>query len=126
MSTPTITKLNKDDRNKLSFTIENVDRSIINAIRRTLLKDIPVFVFDTRHEHCIIDINTTRFTNEIIKQRLDCIPLFINDMEINFILLLLLVLILFFLIKISNDNKKGFDSIKARQDYIENKIDDIK
>ena len=81
MSTPTITKLNKDDRNKLSFTIENVDRSIINAIRRTLLKDIPVFVFDTRHEHCIIDTNTTRFTNEIIKQRLDCIPLFINDME---------------------------------------------
>ena len=47
-------------------------------------------------------------------------------MEINFILLLLLVLILFFLIKISKDIKTGFESIKSRQDYIENKIDDLK
>jgi F0F1-type ATP synthase membrane subunit b/b' len=47
-------------------------------------------------------------------------------MDINFILLLLLIVILFFLLKISNDIKKGFDSIKSRQDYIENKIDDLK
>ena len=47
-------------------------------------------------------------------------------MEINFILLLLLVVILFFLFKISKDIVNGFDSIKARQDYIENKIDDLK
>ena len=47
-------------------------------------------------------------------------------MEINFILLLLLVVILFFLIKNSKDIKKGFESIKSRQDYIENKIDDLK
>ena len=49
-----------------------------------------------------------------------------NDMEINFILFLLLVVILFFLVKISKDIKKGFESIKSRQDYIENKIDDLK
>lgn len=47
-------------------------------------------------------------------------------MEINFILLILLVVILFFLLKISKDIKKGFESIKLRQDYIENKIDDLK
>jgi len=47
-------------------------------------------------------------------------------MEINFILFLLLVVILFFLVKISKDIKKGFESIKSRQDYIENKIDDLK
>ena len=38
MSNPTITKLNKQDNKKLTFTIENVDVSIINAIRRTILK----------------------------------------------------------------------------------------
>tara|TARA_B100000575_G_scaffold136533_1_gene108856 strand:+ start:307 stop:450 length:144 start_codon:yes stop_codon:yes gene_type:complete len=47
-------------------------------------------------------------------------------MEINFILLILLVVILFFLLKISKDIKEGFKSIKLRQDYIENKIDDLK
>lgn len=47
-------------------------------------------------------------------------------MEINFILLLLLVVILFFLLKVSKDIKKGFESTKLKQDYIENKIDDLK
>ena len=47
-------------------------------------------------------------------------------MEINFVLFLFLVVILFFLFKISKDIKEGFESIKSRQDYIENKIDDLK
>ena len=47
-------------------------------------------------------------------------------MEINFILLILLVVILFFLLKISKDIQKGFETIKLRQDYFENKIDDLK
>ena len=47
-------------------------------------------------------------------------------MEINLILLILLAVILFFLLKILKDIKKGFESVKLRQDYIENKIDDLK
>jgi hypothetical protein len=47
-------------------------------------------------------------------------------MEINFIVLILNVVILFFLLKISKDIKNGFESIKLRQDYIENKMDDLK
>ena len=47
-------------------------------------------------------------------------------MEINFILLILLVVTLFFLLKISKDIKKGFETIKLSQDYIENRIDDLK
>ena len=47
-------------------------------------------------------------------------------MEIDLILLILLIVILFFLFKISKDIKQGFESIKSRQDYIENKIDDLK
>ena len=47
-------------------------------------------------------------------------------MEIEFILLLLIMVILFFLFQISKAIKNGFESIKSRQDYIENKIDDLK
>ena len=81
MSNPIITKLNKTDNKKITFTIENIDVSIINAIRRTLLKDIEIFVLDTSEDSCIIEKNTSRLTNEIIKQRLDCIPVHINDMQ---------------------------------------------
>ena len=47
-------------------------------------------------------------------------------MEIEFILLILIMVILFFLFQISKVIKNGFESIKLRQDYIENKIDDLK
>ena len=48
------------------------------------------------------------------------------NMEIEFILLLLIIVILFFLFQISQVIKNGFASIKSRQDYIENKIDELK
>ncbi len=47
-------------------------------------------------------------------------------MDIYLILVLLNLVLFIFIIKLSIDNKKGFDSIKSRQDYIENKIDEIK
>jgi DNA-directed RNA polymerase subunit L len=56
----------------LEFTL-NVDRSVANALRRTIIADIPVLVFDTKT--CVISVNTSRFTNEIVKQRIGCIPI---------------------------------------------------
>jgi len=47
-------------------------------------------------------------------------------MDIYLILVLLNLVLFIFIIKLSKDIKKGFDSIKSRQDYIENKIDEIK
>jgi F0F1-type ATP synthase membrane subunit b/b' len=47
-------------------------------------------------------------------------------MDIYLILVLLNLVLFIFVIKLSIDIKKGFDSIKSRQDYIENKIDEIK
>ena len=47
-------------------------------------------------------------------------------METDFILVLLQMLILFLIYKISKDIKKDFESLKSKQDYIENKIDDLK
>ncbi len=47
-------------------------------------------------------------------------------MGTDFILILLQILIVFILFKISKDSKRGFESLKSRQDYIENKLDDLK
>jgi DNA-directed RNA polymerase II subunit RPB3 len=72
------------DDDTLKFTLSNVNVSIANAIRRTILSDIPIFVFRTTpndKNKAIIIKNTTRFTNEIIKQRLSCIPIIIKDLE---------------------------------------------
>lgn len=66
------------------FTLSGVIVSLANAIRRTILSDIPTVVFytDTHAEgQCTISINTTRLHNEILKQRLSCIPVHIDDLE---------------------------------------------
>jgi len=69
----------------LTFTISGVDVSYVNAIRRTILSDIPIVCFKTtpyEENKANILINTTRLNNEILKQRLSCIPVCIKDMEI--------------------------------------------
>jgi DNA-directed RNA polymerase subunit L len=56
-----------------TFRLSGVDKSFANAIRRTLLGNIPILVI--KPADCTITSNTTRFTNEIIKSRLACIPI---------------------------------------------------
>ena len=73
----------KDDIMK--FKIANTNVSFVNALRRTILSDIPVACFITspyEKNTCNISINTTRLNNEILKQRLSCIPVFIDDLDI--------------------------------------------
>ena len=67
-----------------SFTLSGVNVSLANAIRRTILSDIPVVVFKTlpyELNKANIITNTTRLNNEILKQRLSCIPIHIKDFE---------------------------------------------
>ena len=69
----------------LTFNIKNINTSIINAIRRVVLSEIPCVVFRTMpYEKSLVDItkNTSRLNNEIIKQRLSCIPIHITDLSI--------------------------------------------
>ena len=66
---------------QLYFTLSNVDVSIANAIRRTALSDIITPVF--KEENMIFITNTSRLHNEILKQRLGCIPIHINDPDIK-------------------------------------------
>ena len=73
-----------EKNDKLTFTLSNTDVSIANAIRRTLLSDIPCIVFKTipyNDTNVNIEINTTNFNNEFIKQRLSCIPIHIDDKD---------------------------------------------
>jgi len=73
---------NKDEA--LRFTLSNVNVSIANAIRRTILSDIPTVVFKTtpyEENRATFITNTTRFNNEILKQRLSCVPIHITDLD---------------------------------------------
>ena len=68
----------------LLFTLSGVNVSLANAIRRTILSDIPLVVFRTTpHEKNLANIiaNTSRLNNEVLKQRLSCIPIHIKDVE---------------------------------------------
>jgi DNA-directed RNA polymerase subunit L len=74
----------KEEDGVLTFTINNTDVSYANAIRRTILSDIPIIVFKTmpyEENTCNIIANTSRLNNEIIKQRLGCIPICITDID---------------------------------------------
>ena len=72
----------KDD--SLLFTLSGVNVSLANAVRRTILSDIPLVVFKTapyEENKANIIANTTRLNNEILKQRLSCIPIYIKNID---------------------------------------------
>ena len=70
---------------EMQFTLSGVDVSIANAVRRTIVVDIPCVVFETfpyEKNKCVIHKNTTKLNNEIIKQRLSCVPIHITDLSL--------------------------------------------
>jgi DNA-directed RNA polymerase I and III subunit RPAC1 len=76
-----------DENGQLNFTIDRINVSLANALRRVILSDIPTFVFRTfPYAECkaSITVNTSRIHNEIIKQRLSCIPIHITDTDFTF------------------------------------------
>lgn len=74
----------EENNDTLKFTISNINVSYVNAIRRVLLSEIPCIVFKTEpHEENNVNIitNKTRLNNELIKQRISCIPIHIEEIE---------------------------------------------
>jgi DNA-directed RNA polymerase subunit L len=74
-----------EDGDLYSFTLSGVNVSLANALRRIILSEIPTYAFVTdtyENNTCNIEINTTRLHNEIIKQRLGCIPIHESDLDI--------------------------------------------
>ena len=78
---PSVTELTEED-STLRFRLSGVNTSIANALRRIMLSEIPCVVFKTASyadNKVEIEINTTRMNNELIKQRVSCIPIHITD-----------------------------------------------
>uniref|UniRef100_A0A6C0HTF5 DNA-directed RNA polymerase RpoA/D/Rpb3-type domain-containing protein n=1 Tax=viral metagenome TaxID=1070528 RepID=A0A6C0HTF5_9ZZZZ len=74
-----ITLFNEDENNA-SFRFQG-HLSIANAIRRTVLNDIDTWVFITspnEENQAVFHTNTTRMNNELLKQRLSCIPIHVK------------------------------------------------
>ena len=80
---PRISDLSQDT-NYIEFKLSGVNVSIANALRRIILSEIPTVVFRTcPYESNLVDFinNTSRMNNELIKQRLSCIPIHIVDTD---------------------------------------------
>jgi DNA-directed RNA polymerase subunit L len=80
---PKISSLTEEN-SILKFTINQIDTSLANALRRIILSEIPTFIFRTHpysENKATIISNTTRLNNEILKHRLSCIPIHIDDMD---------------------------------------------
>ena len=74
---PSVMNINEKN-NILYFTLSNTNVSYANALRRTILSNIPTVVIRTfpyEENDAKFEINTTRLNNEILKQRLSCIPI---------------------------------------------------
>lgn len=78
--TPVVKNSTENKQGVFEFTIENTNVSIINGLRRTLLTNIPASVIDSKQSEFYK--NTGRLHNEILKQRLDCIPVHIKDTSV--------------------------------------------
>lgn len=79
---PIIQIQKSNSKDTLNFTLSGVNVSLANSVRRTILSDIPIVVFKTtpyEENKANILANTSRLNNEIIKQRLSCIPIHIRD-----------------------------------------------
>ena len=70
--------------NEYRFTLSNIPTPYANGLRRTIITDIPINVVRTENEQvnqCKFEYNTCRLHNEILKQRLSCIPIHNKDLE---------------------------------------------
>ena len=79
---PTLSNISEEG-DVYKFTLSQLNVSLANAIRRTIISDIPTTVIYTDTSsvgQCNISVNTTRLHNEILKQRLSCIPIHIDDL----------------------------------------------
>jgi DNA-directed RNA polymerase subunit L len=80
---PLVSNLSENS-GRLMFTLSGVNVSIANALRRIIISEIPCVVFRTTpHEEnrLNIQINTSRMNNELIKQRMSCVPIHVTDVS---------------------------------------------
>lgn len=74
------------EEKKANFTVSNVDVSVVNSIRRTILSDVHTvaFYFDARRSEnpdINILVNETPLHNEFLSQRLGMVPIHFESQE---------------------------------------------
>ena len=76
---------NVEEKNgSLTFTLSNVNVSYANGLRRIIISDIPVIAIESSpydKNNVTIFVNKSRLNNELIKQRLSSIPIYISALE---------------------------------------------
>ena len=78
MMDPQIISTGENEDGVFSFEILNVDVSVVNSLRRTLMTHIKMLVFrgfPYIDNQLIFHKNKTKFNNEYLKQRIECIPI---------------------------------------------------
>lgn len=81
---PQIKNVSEKNKYLLTFQLSGIDVSIANSIRRVVIANIPTAVFRVEpysQSKATVEINTTGLTNEILLQRLSCIPIHIQELE---------------------------------------------
>ena len=77
-------KIVSHDNDELNFTMEDVDTSFVNALRRLILSDCETIGFNT-DEYLNSDlkmlVNTSSLHNEFILHRFGLIPIYIEDVN---------------------------------------------
>jgi DNA-directed RNA polymerase subunit L len=74
----------KSEPDTIRFDVENCNSSFVNAIRRTIITDVPTVSFDTddyNNSDLKVIKNTTSLHNEFILHRMGMIPVNIDDIE---------------------------------------------
>jgi DNA-directed RNA polymerase subunit L len=74
-----------NDEKSIKFQINNMDLSIVNSLRRTILADIENVAFPFEEKENVdvnIKTNTSPLHNEIMKQRLALVPINLTEDEI--------------------------------------------
>ena len=82
---PTISNISEEG-DIYKFTLSGLNVSLANGLRRIILSEIPCVAIKTetyKDNQCSISVNTGRLHNEILKQRLSCIPIHMKMDDIN-------------------------------------------
>ncbi len=78
---PIVSNITETD-DALRFELANVDVSVVNSLRRVVLTNIEQLVFrgfPHKENQLVVEKNTTKFNNEFLKHRIQCVPIFESD-----------------------------------------------
>lgn len=78
---PIVSNIAQTD-DSLRFELANVDVSVVNSLRRVILTNIDQLVFrgfPHAENQLMIEKNSTKFNNEFLKHRIQCVPIFESD-----------------------------------------------